>query len=605
MTVVGLEDLDRPTNARKTDLGWGSDPIAVLLSKLGYEYVALVPGASYRGLHDSIVNVLGNENPQMLTCLHEEHSVAIAHGYAKVTQRPMLAFVHSNVGLMHATMAIYNAWCDRVPMVIIGATGPGDAHQRRPWIDWIHTSRDQGALVRNYVKWDDQPGSVPATFESLLRAHQITMTAPAGPTYICLDVAMQEERLSEPLQAPDPLKFRAAQAPVPAPEQIDMAADWLVAAKRPVVLSGRASRFQHDWDDRQAVCEAIGGVVITDQRTGASFPTEHGLHVIEPQSRLSAAAIALLAEADVILALDWLDLAGTLKTCARKARLTAKIIHVSVDSYLHNGWSMDHQGLAAVDLPVLTTPEAMLRPLLSALDARVSGRRLTRPKYDVDVVAAKREAVTSGPISLRQMARCIAQATKDQAVTFTRFPLKWPADVCQFKGPLDFLGGDGGGGLGSGTGIAIGAALALKGTGRIPIAIIGDGDFLMGVNALWTAARCRIPVLIIVANNRAYQNDVTHQDQVAVVRDRPRENKWIGQRLDDPAVDLVAMARAQGFMASEPVLALEEASDVLQRGLQAVREGHCYMIEFLLDAVTIGEQASLSDKKNREGHAHG
>src|SRR5580693_118056 len=156
-----------------TAMAWGSDAVAAVLRALDLKYAALVPGASYRGLHDSIVNYLGNENPQMLLCLHEEHAVAIAHGYAKVTEEPMLAIVHSNVGLMHATMAFFDAWCDRLPVVVLGATGPVDATKRRPWIDWIHTSADQGALVRNYTKWDDQPGSPAAALESIVRANQI------------------------------------------------------------------------------------------------------------------------------------------------------------------------------------------------------------------------------------------------------------------------------------------------------------------------------------------------------------------------------------------------------------------------------------------------
>ncbi len=581
------EDLDKPQGNPSQNLRWGSDPVAVLLSKLDFEYVALVPGASYRGLHDSFVNVLGNENPRILTCLHEEHSVAIAQGYAKVTGRPMLACVHSNVGLMHATMAIYNAWCDRMPMLIIGATGPGDAYERRPWIDWIHTSKDQGALVRQYVKWDDQPGSVQATLESILRARQMAVTAPQGPTYVCLDVAMQEEHLAEDVRLPDISKFRPAMPSVPAPEQLDLAADWLVGATRPLVLSGRVSRSQQHWDERVALCESIGGVVMSDQRTGSSFPTEHGLHVLEPHSRLTPAAIALLSEADVILALDWLDLAGLIKTCEKKGGFRAKVISVSVDSYIHNGWSMDHQGLPAVDLPILTTPEAVLKPLQAAIEAGVGKRRLTQPTYEINTAAKRPRATTvsdpAGPISLRKMAQCVFAATRGRDVTFTRFPLKWPADECRFSGPLDFLGGDGGGGLGSGPGIGIGAALALRGSGRIPITIIGDGDFLMGVNALWTAARSRIPLLIIVANNRAYNNDVSHQDQIAAERERPRENKWIGQILDDPPVDLVAMARAQGFVAEGPIASMGEAGLAIDRGLQAVSEGQCYMIEFLID----------------------
>src|SRR5437763_13612841 len=144
-----IRELDRPVKLSSSNApGWGSDVVADTLRALEIPYIALNPGASYRGLHDSIVNYLGNETPQMLLCLHEEAAVAIAHGYAKVTGRAMAAAVHSNVGLFHATMAIFNAWCDRTPVIILGATGPVDAAKRRPWIDWIHTAADQGAIIR-------------------------------------------------------------------------------------------------------------------------------------------------------------------------------------------------------------------------------------------------------------------------------------------------------------------------------------------------------------------------------------------------------------------------------------------------------------------------
>jgi hypothetical protein len=153
--ISAAAKVETPIPAGVNAAGFGSDVVAETLRALDIPYVALNPGASYRGLHDSLVNYLGNEQPQMLLCLHEESAVAIAQGYAKVTGRAMGAIVHSNVGLMHATMAIFNAWCDRMPVLVLGATGPVDAVKRRPWIDWIHTARDQGALIRGYVKWDD------------------------------------------------------------------------------------------------------------------------------------------------------------------------------------------------------------------------------------------------------------------------------------------------------------------------------------------------------------------------------------------------------------------------------------------------------------------
>src|ERR1700674_1112186 len=191
--------MERPVPAGTNAPGFGSDVVAETLRGLDIPYIALNPGASYRGLHDSLVNFTGNVRPQMLLCLHEEAAIAIAHGYAKVTGRAMATAVHSNVGLFHATMAIFNAWCDRMPVIILGATGPVDAPKRRPWIDWIHTARDQGAIVRGYTKWDDQPASPAAARESLVRAKWIAETAPQGPVYVTLDAGLQEARLAAPL----------------------------------------------------------------------------------------------------------------------------------------------------------------------------------------------------------------------------------------------------------------------------------------------------------------------------------------------------------------------------------------------------------------------
>src|SRR6202030_1760933 len=228
--------------------GFGSDVVAEALRDLDIPYIALNPGASYRGLHDSLVNHIGNATPQMLLCLHEESAVAIAHGYAKVTGKAMAAAVHSNVGLFHATMAIFNAWCDRAPVVIIGATGPVDAAKRRPWIDWIHTAQDQGAIVRPSVKWDAQPASPAAAREAIIRAHWIANTAPMGPVYINLDAEMQESKLAEPIGPIDVNRFMPPTATAPAPELVAQAAKLLKSAKKPIILRARVSRSLEGWN---------------------------------------------------------------------------------------------------------------------------------------------------------------------------------------------------------------------------------------------------------------------------------------------------------------------------------------------------------------------
>src|SRR3954469_14737859 len=238
---------DVPVAAPEQKEIWGSDAIAAMLRALDVPYLALNPGASYRGLHDSLVNYLGNERPQMLLCLHEESAVAIAHGYARTAGRLMGVVLHSNVGLMHGTMAIFNAWCDRVPMLIPGATGPWDAAKRRPWIDWIHTASDPGAVVRDHTKWENQPVSVPAAYEALLRAAQIAQTAPRGPTYVNLDAALQEAEVGPLPPPPDVSRFQVPEAVLPGKDPIEKAAKLLSGAKNPAILVGRVSRREQDW----------------------------------------------------------------------------------------------------------------------------------------------------------------------------------------------------------------------------------------------------------------------------------------------------------------------------------------------------------------------
>ena len=348
---------------------WGSDAMAELLGRLGLRYLALVPGSSYRGLHDSLVNYNGNRDPRLLVCLHEEHAVAIAHGYAKVTGRPMAAAIHSNVGLMHASMAIYNAWCDRVPMLIIGATGPLDAARRRPWIDWIHTSADQGALIRQYVKWDDQPASVEAALDSLAQAYSITRAAPSGPAYVCLDVTLQEQPLPEPPPIPDVRRDRSPRSHGPDAEAVRTTLEFLGQARRPLFLFGRASRDERDWDRRVALAERYGALVLSDLKNGAVFPTSHPLQPNPPGIFLPAASAELIGAADLILSLDWTDLAGTVSAAAAHGDpAAARIISCSMDSALRNGWSKDSFGREPVDLSVPADPDLLVRALLESAE---------------------------------------------------------------------------------------------------------------------------------------------------------------------------------------------------------------------------------------------
>ena len=565
--------LERPTVSGANAAAFGSDVVADTLRALDIPYIALNPGASYRGLHDSLVNYLGNAAPQMLLCLHEESAVAIAHGYAKVTGRAMAAALHSNVGLMHATMAIFNAWCDRMPVLLLGATGPVDAAKRRPWIDWIHTARDQGALIRSYTKWDDQPASPAAAREALMRANFLAHALPMGPVYVNLDAEMQEAKLAEPLPPLDASRFMPPVASAPTAESVAEAAALMKAAKNIVMLIGRTSRSEAAWQARVKLAEAVGARVITCLKVAAAFPTDHPLHLGAPSVLTpDAEGLAALANADLIISLDWVDLAGTLKA-AKAPAAHAKVISVTVDYQIHNGWSMDHQGLAPVDLLLAADPEQAVPLLLAALgDA---------PKRLPAITAPSEAKLADGPLTVEHLARALRASVGARPSSLTHLPLSWNGAWWPFRHPLDFLGSDGGGGLGAGPGNTVGAALALRdhNAGRIAIGICGDGDFLMGATALWTAAHYRIPLLIVVANNRSFYNDEVHQERVARMRNRPVENKWIGQRISDPDIDLAALARAQGARGFGPVTEVDKLSAIFAEAIAAVEQGAVAVVD--------------------------
>jgi thiamine pyrophosphate-dependent acetolactate synthase large subunit-like protein len=507
----------------------------------------------------------------MLLCLHEEAAVAIAHGYAKVTGRAMAAAVHSNVGLFHATMAIFNAWCDRMPVLVIGATGPVDAVKRRPWIEWIHTAIDQGAVVRGFTKWDDRPASPEAAREAVARAFKIANTLPKGPTYVVLDAEMQEAKLAAALPPVEMARLAPSVEIGASPETIAAAAAMLGKGQRVVILAGRASRWLDAWAARVTLAEKLGARVVTDLKIGASFPTDHPLHVGVPVLSVpSEEAQGALAEADVILSLDWVDLAGALRSVPQP--VSAKVIHVSLDHTVHNGWSMDYQGLAPVDLFIAADPDVVAIALSAAVASRPKALQVKPP-------AALSASDRTGPLRVEHLALALRESVGRRDVSLLHLPLSWNGAWWPFRHPLDFIGSDGGGGVGGGPGISVGAALALKGSGRLPVSICGDGDFLMGVTALWTAVHYRIPLLLIVANNRSFYNDELHQERVARWRNRPVENKWIGQRIADPDIDLAALARAQGAVGFGPLTSHAELVPVFAEAIASVERGAVAVVD--------------------------
>ena len=562
---------------------WGSDTVAALLRALDIPYIALTPGASFRGLHDSLVNYLGNERPELLLCVHEEHAVALAHGYARVTGRPLAVALHTNVGVMHAGMAVFNAWCDRIPILMLAGEGPVDAVKRRPWVDWIHTTRDLGSLLRGYVKWDDAPASVAAALESIVRAYRIATTPPYGPTLVCLDAAMQEEPTPRGVSLPD---LRAYAAPItgdPPDFAVVTIADALQRARKPLLLVGRVSNDAGDFERRIELAERVDARVLTDLKTGATFPTRHPAHPHPPGLYVSGDAATLILEADVIVSLDWIDLAGSLRQACAGKWPDARVFECSVDQYAHNRWNMDYQALPPTELSVLCAPDRAVRRLLDQLGTKPRSVRTagegSGPANPVAAETAEAPKHPAGCLSMVELARAVSESLAASRPSYIRLPIGWPGEYCAFAHPLDYIGFDGGGGIGSGPGMAVGAALALQGSGRLPVAVLGDGDYLMGVTALWTGVQRRLPLVIVVANNQSFFNDELHQERVARTRGRPVENRSIGLRMSDPPMDLAQLARGQGAEGWGPVQSVDALQKALAEALPRAAEGRTCVVD--------------------------
>jgi thiamine pyrophosphate-dependent acetolactate synthase large subunit-like protein len=573
---------------------WGSDLIMDMLRILGIEYAAILPGSTFRGIHDSAVNYTANRAPELILCTHEMITVSLARGYYRATGRPMTAMLHNVVGLLNASMTIYDAWCDRAPVLILGGTGPLDSTRRRGAVDWQHTANVQGGLVREFTKWDDQPGSVADIPESLLRAYRIAVTEPAGPVYVCFDVTLQEQRLLSPMILPEIARYRPAPPAEPDRNQVKEVARLLVDAAMPVCLADRFGAHLGAVESLVKLAELLAMPVVSlGGRT--SFPTPHAYDFHGDQSRL-------LPEADVILGLDVLDLDGALRVRSgatardRGAPATRQqqIIHLSLDELVHRGGTADYQPLPAVDVPMLIRSDVALPFILDECRSQLQGSARQR-------VEQRRQRLVKRQDELRLRRSQLVQARSDKAgITETRLMVAlWEAvkdlpfvftydhermrqaapGVATLSGPEVYFGYGGGAAVGAGPGVAVGAALGLKGAGKLPVAVLGDGEMLASIQALWTAAHHRVPGLWVVDNNRSYSNDEMHQHGVAVERDRPVENRGVGVRIEDPEPDFAALARGCGVDAIGPIKNAAELSVALGQAAERVGRGETMLLD--------------------------
>jgi benzoylformate decarboxylase/acetolactate synthase-1/2/3 large subunit len=555
---------------------YGSDIIVDALQELGIRHVAFNPGASFRGLHDSLVNY-ADGTPQILEVQHEKIAVAMAHGYAKVTGEPMAVITHDLVGLLHATLGVYYAFVDRVPVLILGGTGPMDAAQRRPWIDWVHTANVENTAVRDYTKWDDHPASVEAFPDAIVRAFEVSTSAPAGPVFVAVDAALQEQALEgatvEVHAAP-----AASSSIGPDPAALERVAQALVDAERPVLVAGYLARTPGAWDDLLALAELLPAAVVdTDIRL--NFPTNHELNVPAGQ---------VLEHADLVVLLDIKDIAdhtGLLNKESRGQRPSlaagARLVDVGFGDLGMSAWSADAGSWYRADERVLADTAVALPLLLQRCRELLDGRQ--RPHADSwrSTVAQRHQAVRSGwaqqaqekhdadPCSVPRLVQEVGKSIQEHDWVLTAGTAnEWALRLWDFDKPYRHVGRS----LGTSTqiGISLGVALAYRGSGKLVVDLQPDGDLLFDAGALWVASRHRLPLLVVMVNNRAYNNDWGHQRSIAKVRGNDPDRAHIGIVIEDPAPDFATLARSFSWYAEGPITDPVDIADAVRRAAEVV-----------------------------------
>lgn len=569
----------------------GSDFMLDVIRSLDFDYITTNPGSSFRGFHESVVNYGGNEKPELITCPHEEQAVAIAHGYAKVSGKPLAVLTHGTVGFQHAAMAVYNAWCDRVPVVLLGGNHY-DAAERRLGVEWAHSAQDAAGIVRDYLKWDDAPRSLQHFAESMVRAYKIATTPPMGPVVVMLDGHLQEAEIDEEnLSIPDMTPTRR---PVGDAGAILTAARWLVAADSPAIAADRMAHDQRGMDLLVELAEALQAPVV-NLRGRLNFPNTHHLY----QSR------GELTRADVILGLEVNDTYGLINRIPdrvhrrprRTAMPNARVISIGVnDLYLKSNYQ-NFQRYYAPDLAIAGDAQATLPALIEAVENEMPGSRRRsngererhwrerHAKRRKEALDAARYAWNASPVSTARLYMELWQLVKDRdwaMVSEDRQQSSWARRLWPMDRYYQYIGGSGGAGVGYGAPAAVGAALAHRVDGRLAVNVQRDGDMMYVPGVFWTAAHHQIPLLTVTHNNRGYHQEFMHLQRMASRRQRGIDgSSWVGNALRDPVPDLARVAGGMGCWSAGPITRPDDLRPALKHAIDAVDNGEPAVVDVI------------------------
>src|SRR5580658_6832051 len=571
----------------------GGDFMTDVLNSLGIEYMAINCASSYRGLHEAIINH-GDNKPEIITCVHEDIAAHMAQGYAKIEGKPMAMACHGTVGLQHAVMAMYNAWCDRVPIIVFGGNIM-EAEKRAPGAEWVHSAVDIGELVREFTKWDDQPASLQHFAESMARAYKIATTPPMGPVFIALDAELQENPIGNAASLRIP-KFEPVVPPQGDSAALAEAAKMLVEAQSPIILCDRVARTPAGVARLVDLAETLQCAVV-DYAGRMNFPSRHPLN--------QSFSKALIGQADVILAIEMNDLWGAVNSFSdrivRQSSLAtkpgAKIITLGVrDLYLKSNYQdfgrwqdidLDIAGDGEASLPALT--EAVKRLTDDGKKSAFEARGKKFAKAHLAMIEQSKIDATIGwdasPITTARMCAEVYNQIKDEdwSVVGTAIRLSWMHRLWDFKKPYQWNGVSGGSGVGYNLPASIGAALANKKHGRFTVAFGGDGDFMFSPGAEWTAAHHQIPILYIVQNNRAYHQEYMYLIAMAARHGRNVEKMDIGTTIKDPNINYAEVARGLGAHGEGPITDPKDLAPALKRAIAAVKGGGPAVVDVVTD----------------------
>lgn len=573
----------------------GGDFMVDVLKTIGFDYCTQTPASTFRGLHEAIINYGGNKAPELLSCVHEEIAVAMAHGYAKIENKPLAVMVQSTVGLQHASMALYNAYCDQAPIYVI-AGNLVDTTKRLFGFEHAHSAIDPAVIVRDFLKWDDQPGSLQHFSESAIRAYKIAMTPPYGPVLLTVDGELQENAIPNRAALSIPPVARVA-PPQGDSGAVKETARLLVAAENPVIIADRLARTQDGMDRLIELAEVLQCPVV-DSGGRSNFPTRHGLNH-------TGRSGALLAQADVILGLEVNDFFNTVHALSDRIERSsrpitkpgAKIINITARDLSPRSNYQDFTRYQPLELTIAADGQVTLPSLIEEVKKLVDagrksnfearGKRLTQI-HNTMIENWKSDATIGWdmtPISLGRLCAEVFDQIKndDWSMVGNGIRVTWPRRLWRFDRNYRWIGSSGGSGIGYNVAGSLGAALANRKYGRLSVCIQGDGDLMFSPGALWTAAHHKIPILYVMHNNRAWHQEVMYLQAMCNRHGRNVTNAHIGTTITDPNIDFAMMAKSMGVYAEGPITSAKDIAPALKRALAVVRKGEPALVDVVTD----------------------